>query len=436
MAQKKIIGDLNVQGAIKHNGQEISYSGGSDFKIDDINAGCSGGYLEMTFPQGIIPLCYHFSGTNRKYYFDYPNEVVLNASGNPVADSTVASDDAGSGVYVQIPQDLEDEILDYDKCIYIKTAVGEESGVMIMQWPVGNTYKMLYPSDNGGGESKPSYVGYKFKNEIHSPDQINIVFTVDEDPDAAQYTPDDPHEEESNDSHRVITRIGYVNGVPALFNPDPEDGGCDCWYIYSGTMEVGGTVYDKWWAPDPNNSLDGGHWYRLSNRVVDDPSVEDVKGLKPYNVPLFDDDEWQGDGCSWKFTGVQQNQPFVMIYIKGFYATIDWKKPAHTSGGGYPIPEEYGNTGISGNLVARAILNNNGKWKIDTNYLEMSIESEYDEGTSAILGIMFQGDPDEYTDFDWPMTFENLDVRLISYGDEYNWAFSFEEWGFEEIHII
>ncbi len=41
MGQKNLVGDLNVTGAIKHNGTEINYSGISEVTASDVDSGAA-----------------------------------------------------------------------------------------------------------------------------------------------------------------------------------------------------------------------------------------------------------------------------------------------------------------------------------------------------------------------------------------------------------
>lgn len=279
--------------------------GGSQEVLSNIKDVTSEGRELLIFPAGIYPLAYYSDDVSKTYYFNYVKEKVYadNGQGNPkeVGAIRLHIDENGK---VCICFDITDEGFAFDtNCdavAFCSMDAGEDYGLI----PALDAWAMAFPPQ----ESKPNYVGYKFKDDITDPSQVHILFTVDEGDGAGQYTPDDPHEEESDDTHTVITRIGYVNGRPALFNPDPEDGGEDCWYLYSGTMELDGTVYDKWFAPcDEYPTESGVHvYYRLSNAVVNPQTIENQPApsggeshmyLHTIRISAWDDTVPGGMGC-------------------------------------------------------------------------------------------------------------------------------------------
>lgn len=71
---------------------------------------------------------------------------------------------------------------------------------------------------------------------------------------------------------REFTSIGTIENedgvtVPYLFEPDPDDDGNDCRYVYVGTYEFDGVTYDMWQEHDSDG--DPQPYYELTNVIVD-----------------------------------------------------------------------------------------------------------------------------------------------------------------------
>ncbi len=74
-------------------------------------------------------------------------------------------------------------------------------------------------------------------------------------------------------SETVITTLSTLAGqngviVPAMLNPDPDDAGNECWYIFDGYFYDNGTQYDRWVEYYPNNGTGFNNYWHATNHVV------------------------------------------------------------------------------------------------------------------------------------------------------------------------
>lgn len=80
---------------------------------------------------------------------------------------------------------------------------------------------------------------YRFKDGV-TVDNVKILYKVTDDADSAYGVPQD---ETEDDASSVISRLStcldaYGYSQPALFNPDPDNDGHDCFYVYSGQFSI------------------------------------------------------------------------------------------------------------------------------------------------------------------------------------------------------
>ena len=143
----------------------------ADFTLNDLQVtNPDGSSTHVVFPQGIIPLMLNID--TDKFYFNYPNECLVNASGEDIDGYVITCDAGNEPIYL----DLDDRYgkNQFYSCIYLKMA-GEDS------WPVGNTYMMLFPASASGGKMYQHTIRISAWSDTDGPDGMSyddVIFKI------------------------------------------------------------------------------------------------------------------------------------------------------------------------------------------------------------------------------------------------------------------
>ena len=149
MANKKIIGDLDVQGTIKQNGSPISGVGGEI--IDQIEyIEDDGDIIGWKFPKYVLPLRYVSDYKDYTLYFDYVNKKVTaynTTSGNKLAEIATLQFMTSQVIMRGINDDEDDWIDGTTSVDTLEYMLVNGSG----DYDIGINSYDLYHSGGGGG---------------------------------------------------------------------------------------------------------------------------------------------------------------------------------------------------------------------------------------------------------------------------------------------
>ena len=208
----------------------------------------------LRFPKNIMPSVMYNDSMGNYLYFDYINNKVLNYEGKNIIDPN------HQGMWMD------------NGCLTVS---------LIGDWIVEPEYDFIKYDVYDGGYDNPlrhtilmtnNWEKYhkkgSFKQGIGLKD-ISFKYTyMYYDGGEIDYTQPSPSR---NAWH--ITKMGYLDGIPALFNPSPDGNTTyDVWYKYCGKKYINGKQYDGWTEPYVGDVV----YIHYSEIIVDDTDFNTI----------------------------------------------------------------------------------------------------------------------------------------------------------------
>ena len=205
----------------------------------------------LRFPKNIMPSVMYNDSMGNYLYFDYINNKVLNDEGKNIIDPNLEGMSIDNG--------------------YLATS-------LIGDWTVDPEYDFIKYDVYDGFDNPLRHRNLMINNweKYHKKGSFKQGIGLKDISFRYTYMYYDGDETDYTGSGRnpwYITKMGYLDGVPALFNPSLDgDPRSDVWYKYCGKKYINGTQYDGWAEPE----VDGIIYIHYSEIIVDDTDFNTI----------------------------------------------------------------------------------------------------------------------------------------------------------------